>query len=198
MNSNNTSKNIANAFSVVMETYDSVQKLISFLLTQAKEREEYISCSERFLRWKSDQNIYGWAIRSFILVFQSTSDPELDNEWRDGPLYVLEIILQNDDYEEPVVLLARYDYSDLCKWSSGGLSPGNYTTFWEPLHNWGGCMDYTGNDIIYDGVLSDKTKEDKYWGIQRIRGTTIPLVDITPENACEKVFGGFDKLSIIK
>ena len=111
MNSNETGKNIANAFNVVYKTYENVKKLISFLKSQAEIENSYIKCfSSEFMRWRSDNDIYGWAYSSISLAFQSVDDIEYENSlWREGPIYVVEIDLCSVD-NDAVLHIARFDY----------------------------------------------------------------------------------------
>ena len=72
MSSNNTGKNVANAFKVVSETCENVEKLIAFLNKQAGEKGEYIPCTSRPLRCRS-----GEFNDETILVFQKKQDEKI-------------------------------------------------------------------------------------------------------------------------
>ena len=196
MSSNNTDKNIANAFEVIYNTYENMQKLLSYLESQAIEEGAYLLCSDRFLRWNgSDKNTYSWAYHSFILVFQSENDTELKSGWRDGPLYVLDINLY--DYGEAKVEIARFEYEDIDNLPSR-ISTSDFGVLHNPLAHYldDGIMDYTEEDANYEGKVNDTALADKnYWGLRRIVGHSVPLTEITSENAYEIVFGGFDTLA---
>ena len=193
MSSNSIGKNIANAFKVVYSTYENVQKLISYLQNQAAENSGYVSCSDKFLRWNSDKNIEAWAYHSFILLFQSKSDAELKNGWRDGPLYVIDINLY--DFGEATVQTARFDYGDVNSLPNA-VSPGDHWRFDDLLTHYDeGFIEYKEENKKYTGEIKDIEKADRrYWGLRRVKGQYFPLSDITVENVCEKIFGVFDKL----
>jgi len=196
MGSNSINKNIANALKVIYATYENVRKLIDHLYILASENSDYVSCTDKFLRWNKDKNIYSWADHSFILIFQSEKDVELDSGWRDGPLYVVDISLCDND--EASVYVARYDYSDV-NMLPDRISSSNHHLLHNPLSHVDPEDDfikYTYDGASYDGKVIDIAIADKtYWGLRRIVGYLFPLTEITSENAYEKVFGEFDKLS---
>ena len=72
----NSNENIRNAFKVVYKTYENIDKLIKYCKTICEDNG-YVVCSNKFLRWKSDNNFYGWAINNFILLFQDKEDIEI-------------------------------------------------------------------------------------------------------------------------
>ena len=198
MSSNETGKNIANAFNVVYKTYENVEKLISFLKSQAKLENEYSRCfSSEFMRWRSDTNIYGWAYSSIILAFQNMEDLEYENSsWREGPIYVLEINLCSTD-GNALLNIARFDYDSVnFKKDNPPLSYGDHGFFHHPLIDLNGkIIDYEPEDgNKFCGVIRNDAVSKKFWGLKSVRGFTVPLADITSENAYEIVFGGFNNL----
>lgn len=186
----NLSENIFNAFEVVTRTHENVDKLMDYCKVKAEEQSHYILAAPKHLRWKSDNNYWGWNIRSFILLFQDIHDKELENEWRDGPIYVMEINLYNPDaYDEPMINLAKFEYEDISKWTPG-CSTANHWIFYDPLYE----LDYETRD---DGTYVVDVEEEygnRYWGLKHVVGIEMPLVEITGDNASEKIFGGFDSL----
>ena len=82
---------------VVHKTYENIHKLMEYCKTIVAEKRNYINVIDKFLRYKSDNEYSGWYIKDFIILFQKKSDIELENEWRDGPIYVMEIELYSDD-----------------------------------------------------------------------------------------------------
>jgi len=199
MSSNSIDKNIANALTVIYRTYESVQKLISCLLILAGEKSNYSCCNEkeRAMCWnKEEKNAFSWANHSFILVFQSENDAELKSGWRDGPLYIVDINLCDND--GAIVEIARFEYNDV-NCLPDRLSTSDHWRIHNPLaHHTIDFISYKykedGNS--YEGIVNDKALADKnYWGLRRVVGHFVSLSEITSENAYEIVFGGFDKLS---
>ena len=190
----NLGENIFAAFDVVAKMYDNVNKLMNYCRTAADENGEFVLATPKFLRWKSDTEPNGWYIYSFILLFQNTADQKLANKWRNGPVYVLEINLYNPDvYTEPMVNLAKYEYTDIESWAEG-CSPANHHVFYHPLYGtFGEWIKFEQDGTNYAGEIIDK-EANRFWGLRRITGVGIPLTEITRENAYEIIFGGFRSL----
>lgn len=117
----------------------------------------------------------------------------LENGWRDGPIYVLEILLYDPDgyYEtnEPRVEMAKFEYEDI-KHFSPGVSAASYYYFADPLYD----VDY---EEIEDEILVAEMPEEmtqKYWGVKRVVCKVSLLVDIDYENAYDVIFGTFKTL----
>lgn len=186
----NLGKNIHNAFEVVNKTYENVNKLMTYCSEMAVEEGEYVLVSPKFLRWKSDNNYWAWNIRSFILLFQNAEDQELENEWRQGPIYVMEINLYDPDYyEQPMINIAKFEYKEIAKWNSG-CSPASHYIFYNPLYE----LNYEQDE---EGMYRTEVEADygnRYWGLQNVIVKEIPLVEINGGNAYEKIFGGFNSL----
>ena len=189
----NLGENIHNAFEIVAETYKNVYKLMSYCQEEAIEEGEFALSSPKFLRWKSDNEIGGWLMKSFILLFQHSKDKLLKNQWRKGPVYVLEINLNPNDYDEPIVNIAKFIYNDVNSWGEG-VSPAAHWIFADPLSNNNDIVEYEGDVSAYSGHITDEVYSNRYWGLQRIIGIGVPLIDITRENAYETIFGGFRSL----
>src|SRR5436309_1995370 len=88
----NTAMNVKNAFAVVVETYRNLHKFFSELDSVGSE-EGFISLTPNFLRWRTDRDLEGWLIRSFVKLFQQ-KDHQLHaavDDLRDGPVYGVEI-----------------------------------------------------------------------------------------------------------
>jgi len=181
-------ENIHTAFEIVAKTYENVSKLISFCQDEASEESDFILSSPKFLRWKSDNDLGGWLMKSFIQLFQSSEDKLLDNQWREGPIYVMEINLNPYTYSEPMVNLAKFLYVDISSWNEG-VSPASHWIFHDPLYD--GKVEYDGDDFEYTGTISDEAYSSRHWGLYRVVGVGMPLVEITRENVREKIFDGF-------
>lgn len=65
----NLGKNIGNAFLVVFETLQSVEKLINKCKAELDE-EKYYMPIENFLRWNSDKHWSGWYIGVLFYYFK--------------------------------------------------------------------------------------------------------------------------------
>jgi len=184
-------KNIHDAFEIVAVTYENVSKLMSFSLKKAVESGEFEPSSQKFLRWKSDNEIDGWLMKSFILLFQNTKDKPMKNKWRKGPIYVMEINLNPFKYDEPMINIAKFEYSDsLSSWSEG-VSKSDHSGFFEPLYN----DDFSeGDQFSYSSEITDDAYSNRYWGLKRIVGIGVPLAEVSRENAYEKIFCGFKSL----
>lgn len=191
----NLGENIFNAFEVVNKTHENVSRLIEFCRVMTAERKEFDLMSPKFLRYKSDTDFWGWNTNQIFLLFQDTEDEMLENGWRDGPIYVLEIVLYDADMaewfgtNEPWVELAKFEYENI-KGFSPGVSPASYSSFLYPLY-----------DPKYEepekGILTAEMPEEitrKYWGVKRVVCKTVPLTDIRYENAYEMIFGTFKEL----
>jgi hypothetical protein len=191
--------NIRNAFHVVYQTYENIHKLMDYCKTVASEQSDYVSVVDKFLRYKSDNDFSGWFIQNFILLFQNKNHVELENEWRDGPLYVMEIQLYEGDLEEeerkelPCIHLSKFECENIPNWTRG-CSPANHWRFYYPLRNTD-IMDINKDgDTLYITPLDQEASNRYYWGVHKITSKSIPLVDINADNVVEKVFGTFNRL----
>ena len=184
-------KNIRDAFDVVRQTYDNVNKLMDYCKAAASQNGEFVLATPKFLRYKSDMYVSGWYVSSFILLFQDAKDRPLENSWRDGPVYVLEInLFQPGVYDVPTVNIAKYEYADIQSWS-GACSPADHWIFSDPLYS----LEFEQEDAIYSANVVDiENIGRRYWGLRRIIGIDTPLTEITNENAYETIFGGFRSL----
>lgn len=189
----NLGENIHNAFEVVNKTHENVHNLIEFCKLMANEKKEFELVSPKFLRYKSDSDYWGWNTTQMFLLFQDIQDEMLENGWRDGPIYVLEILLY-DEYEcfettEPRLEIAKFEYEDIKNFSSG-VSPASYYCFTHPLYD----LDY---EELEDGILVADMPEEftqRYWGVKRVVCKVELLVDVNNENAYDKIFGAFKYL----
>lgn len=185
-----SSENIKNAFNVVNKTYENINKMMNYCKTTADEGNEYDVAVSKFLRFKSDNEFDGWLINDFILLFQSKDNEKLENEWRDGPVYVLDIDLNYND--TPKVHISKFEYKHIENWSKG-CSPANHWRFYWPIRNINE-VDFTKIEN-YKVCIPKKNREDvtdnTYWGIKRAVSFTEELTDINAENIKEKIFNRF-------
>lgn len=167
--------------------------MMNYCKTIVDEGNEYVVSVPKFLRWKSDNEFEGWLINDFILLFQSKADEKLENEWRNGPIYVLEIDL---DYKDtPKVYISKFEYKNIESWSSG-CSPTNHGRFYWPIRSIDE-FDLKKTDD-YEIWTPKKGKEsvadNSYWGIKRAVSFTEELIDINADNIKEKIFNRFSWL----
>lgn len=194
-----SSENIRNAFHVVYKSYENIQKLIDYCKTIGVEKSNYINVVDKFLRYKSDNNLSGWFIHNFIMLFQDKNDDELDNGWRNGPIYVMEIELYKpeselENIEElPCIRLSKFEYDDLQKWEPG-CSPSNHWRFYYPLRRNDIMNIQEDGDYLHITARDQQSSNRYYWGVKKITSKRIPLTAITSDNVEEKVFGTFDNL----
>lgn len=163
---------------------------------------------KHFLRYKSDRNIYGWLISSFILLFQHYEmdnviygiDINLDENWGDGKHSFK--CKKGDDVA--VVCLAKYVYNntELLKDYIEKISPADHWKFSDPLYRLNNKMDESDKPIptdwgyfIHRIAQNDETFKKYYMSLNRIVCTTIPLHEITADNLKDKIFGTFDNLA---
>ena len=186
----NLGENIFNAFEVVNKTHENVDKLIKYCRTMAEERKEFELMSPKFLRYKSDVDYWGWNVRQMFLLFQDMQDELLENGWRDGPIYVLDILLYDPDEcfetNEPRLEMAKFEYENIKDFSPGVFSE-DFDGFYCPLYE----ADY---EEMGDGILQGKMTDDmtqKYWGVKRVVCKVELLTDVNYENAYDKIFGAF-------
>lgn len=186
----NLGENIYNAFEVVNKTHENVEKLIEFCRIMTTERKEFDLMSPKFLRYKSDSDYWGWNTTRMFLLFQDSQDELLENGWRDGPIYVLEILLYDPnaffETNEPRLEMAKFEYENIRDFFSG-VSPADYYYFTHPLYD----LDY---EEIEDGIFAAEMTEEitrKYWGVTRVVCKESLLVDVDYENAYDVIFGTF-------
>ncbi len=193
-----SSENIRNAFHVVYQTYENIQKLMDYCKTISNDKSNYINVVDKFLRYKSDNDIAGWYIQDFIILFQNKNDAELDNEWREGPIYVMEIELYNSNVEfesmkdMPCVHLSKFEYKTIEEWDKGA-SPSEHWGFYYPLRDYDSMHIQEENGILHIKPLNEKASA-RYWEVEKVTSKRIPLVEITADNIVEKVFKTFDIL----
>lgn len=123
--------------------------------------------SPKFLRYKSDSDYWGWNTTQMFLLFQDMQDEMLENGWRDGPVYVLEILL--------------YDPNEYY-----GTNEPRLEMLYDPEY-----------EELEDEILVAEMPEEitqRYWGVKRVVCKVELLVDVNNENAYDKIFGVFKYL----
>lgn len=193
---NSVDENIRNAFIAVHETHKNVNELMEYCRTIAGEKTNYISVNGKFLKWQSGSNYYGWCIDDFILLFQRESDKKLKNEWRDGPIYAMEIMLHNDeDFKQlPTINLSKFEYDDIASWGKRN-SPSNHQHFYYPIRETDDMeIQMNKEEISLATPKTNEIAEQYYAGVRKVSFIQLPLMSVNAENAKEKIFGNFEKL----
>lgn len=190
----NSSENIANAVQVLYKTYENVQKLMDHC-RDISSKNGYTAMIPKFLRWKSDNDYDGWLLNDFILLFQKKSDIFCDNQWYDGPVYVMEIKLGDiDDASfKSTIYLSKFTYNDIKSWSPG-CSVANHWVFYKPLRSSEGPFETKNNGKYAISKPRDQKTSDYYWGLKYVITQSFELTSINVNNVKEKIFGAFDEL----
>ena len=185
-------KNIHNAFSVVFNTYKSIEKLM--LACQSDEvKQNYYLPTEKVLRYSSDQYWEGWVYWSFILLYQRNADGKCpENGWIDAPVYAVEINVDAETCEEPKIYVGKFEYKDICSWTPG-CSPANHYIFYDAMHNDELFKIESAGDIKVSVPVDEKVS-GKYWGLKKVTFKEINLVDINADNYYDEIFGTIESL----
>ena len=186
-------KNIHNAFSVVFNTYQSIEKLMCACQSDEVKQKYYLP-TEKFLRYSSDQYWEGWVYWSFILLYQRYADGNcMENGWIDAPVYAVEINVDAETCEEPKIYVGKFEYKDICSWTPG-CSPANHYIFYDAMHNDELFKIESAGDIKVSVPVDEKVSE-KYWGLKKVIFKEINLVDVNADNYYDKIFGTIESLS---
>jgi hypothetical protein len=133
-------------------------------------------------------------------VFRKKTDELTKKDPRRGPLYLLVITLYDDTaeedyYDEPVVNLARLDFGaeGLKKFKGDILSPAWSWLFFNFIYN--NDFDLEKEKSYGDYISKSISDSNGEYGLRRVIGCDLPLMNITKENADEIIFGTFLELS---
>lgn len=185
---NSYSENIKNAFSVVYNTLENIKKLMEYC-DKVAESNGYCVCTPKFLRNNTDSSVDGWIYNKFLKVYQSSEDEELENGWRNGPLYVLEINLE----EAPVYYVSKFEYEDVKGWK-GGISPSSWWAFYFPTDISDNRIEFNKLDDIYTVGVPKGAYKKSYWGLERTVFRSGNLIEVNSDNVNINIFGEFNNL----
>lgn len=186
-------ENIKDAFEVVLKTYENVDRLIKYCDVISRDYG-YEPVTEKFLRYKSDSNYEGWVINSFIKLYQSNSEKILENGWKEGPVFAMEI----NFVDQPTVYLSKFLFEDMST-LMGKVSPSDYWLFTEPID----CLDNGFTEVPIEGkedyrISTPKNDiKSRYWNIDKVVYAKIDLLKVTSNNMPLKIFGEFDILKTL-
>ncbi|MGL4108401.1 hypothetical protein [Clostridium sp. LP20] len=185
----NSSENIKNAFTVVVKTYENIEKLMNYCDNVA-DNYGYIPISSKFLRRRSDNNPTGWLYRSLIKVYQAKENFQEDEDgWCDGPVYTMEFNFE----EEPNCYLSKFEYEDITSWNNG-ISPTEHWGFYFPTDERDERHSFVKIEDDYIVSTPKEGYKDTYWGLERVIFRVLSLLEINGDNAGSLIFGEFDKL----
>lgn len=191
----NLSENIINAFEVVSKTYENVNKLIKYCDSIANEYG-YEPVTSKLLKNNSNSTYEVSLTKGIIKLFQYKNDEKLNNGWKNGSVFVMEI----DFYDEPVVYLSKLDYEEISSWSSG-VSLTGYWNYADPVD----CNDsefitthVEGKDNYFMSIPATEETKIGYWNIEKVLFTKTDLLQIESSNVPQKIFGEFDILNSIQ
>jgi hypothetical protein len=189
-------KNMHNAFRVVLDTFESVDKLIKFCNNDVVKKKYHLP-TKRFLRYSSDVDYEGWVYWSFIVLFQRIEDGSPnENMWINAPVYAMEINLDPDTCDEPELIIAKLEYNNINEWGKG--CPYHYV-FYNPIHQIGYFDLVTNDEEGYDEIIPVKGQEEyiynQYLSLRRVVRKKYLLTEITDKNAYEKIFGTIEELA---
>ena len=194
----NLGENIHNAFAIVFETLKNIEKLIKRCSAEL-DSEKYYMPADRFMRYSSDQEWAGWIYWSFILLFQRKEDDlPMENGWINAPVYAVELNVDSETCEEPMLYIAKIDFGDISNWTKG-CSPSNHGLFYDAIH----AVALYEEDV-QDGFVRIKPRSgyaekvsSSFWGFKELTRMDIKLVEVTSNNYKEKIFGTIETLSRI-
>lgn len=191
-----SSENIRNALQVLYKTYENVQKLMDYTRIVAQEKTDYMLAAPKALRWKSDNEIDGWLISDFILLFQNNADPDCEsqNGWKEAPVYAMEIYLGNIDDKEalPSIYLSKFEFSNINN-QSEGCSPSNHWIFYWPLRDEGN-VDFVQMGNYWIGTPKNERYSSRHWGLKKVIYEKIDLMEVNSENLKDIIFDSFDSM----
>jgi hypothetical protein len=194
---NDTAKNIDNAFLVVRETYTNLNKLFSALDNECIENGfiNIIKDQKPFLRWKSDNEPFGWLINSFVKLYQKKdsqrkNEDSLSNEIRrDNNIYALEFNLESS----PVIRIAKFSFSTN-SWTKSPTVSEHWVFYWPLKKTNSKEFEFSTDNDLQKSIPKNETIIKKFKKLKNVEYKEILLTEITSKNFTEKIFKVFDEL----
>lgn len=192
----NLGENIHNAFAVVFETLSSIEKLMIKCRTEM-EQDKYHIPAEQLMSYRSKWEWQGWIHWSFILLYQRKEDGEImENGWINAPVYAVEINVDAETCDEPIIYVAKMDFGDISGWLKGCM-PSDHEKLYNAIH----ARDLYSEEEKNDGTTiirpKDAYKEKvaaSFWGFKQLIRSEMNLVDVTQSNYKEMIFGTIESL----
>lgn len=197
INMNDTAQNIDNAFLVVRETYSNLNKLFSALDNECIENGyiNIIKDQKPFLRWKSDNEPFGWLINSFVKLYQKKDSPKKNedsqsNEIRkDNYIYALEFNLETS----PIIRLAKFSFS-ADSWTKSPTVSEHWVFYWPLKKTNTNEFEFSSNNNLHKSIPKNDAIMNKFKKLKNVEYKEILLTEITSENFSEIIFKGFNEL----
>ncbi len=194
---NDTAKNIDNAFLVVRKTYSNLNKLFSALDNECLENGfiNIIKDQKPFLRWKSDNDSFGWLINSFVKLYQKKDSPRRNedsqsNEIRkDNNIYALELNLES----APVIRIAKFSFSSN-SWTKSPTVSEHWVFYWPLNKTNSNEFEFSIDNDLQKSTPKSETTIKKFKNLKSVEYKEILLTEITSKNFSEKIFKVFDEL----
>lgn len=184
-----TKANIGAAFEVVRQTYFNLEKFFKELDDAARKAgySSLVQSKPGFLRWKSDDNPWGWMVSNFIKLYQWTGNEEPMGETPDQNVRIYGVEIDFLSTDGPVVRIIRYEY-DTNKTLDSNVAVSKHWLFYFPMRR---EQDFTIHETHSFTVAStSETKSaaiDKYFGLRKTTWRTRELVGITQGNVVDLV-----------
>jgi hypothetical protein len=193
-------RNVWNAFRLVRQCNESLQKLLPELDIVARE-EGFISiipATTSFLRYRSDPDCVGWLISSFIKLYQNSEDQThpIVESLRQGAVFGVEVSMDWKDDERPLLYLSRFEYdTDMTSWQHLPVVTDHAKFYW-PLRRDDCELVATSPYMIR---VPPKHLKSPYWGLERVIYTTADLMAVNSrETIRSDVFHPLRKLRDLK
>jgi hypothetical protein len=190
----NLSDNIKIAFEVVSKTYESVNKFIKYCDSTSVENG-YEPVINKILKDSSNSGYEISLTKRIVKLYQQKRDDKLNNGWRNGPIFAIEI----DFYDKPVIYVSKLEYEDIAEWRRG-VSLTEYWGFSDPIEseNSGFIKNPTPEiEGYFVSVPGTQELKKEYWDIKEVIYKEIDLLEIDSSNVYKKIFGEFDVLRSI-
>lgn len=121
----------------------------------------------------------------------------MDNGWINAPVYAVEINVDAETCDEPVIYVAKMDFGDISGWVQG-CSTSEHDLLYRAIHADGLYSEEQKDDGITMIRPKDEYREcvgETFWGFQQLIRREMNLVDVTQSNYKEKIFGTIESLA---
>ena len=191
MNMNSHEQNIENAFSVVKTTYVNLSKLFSAIDSVCIDNGfiNIIKDQKSFLRWKSDNDPFGWLINSFIKLYQGNDFPkqieesQSDEIRKDEFIYALDFNLE----QSPILKIAKFSF-DISEWTNSPNVSDHWVYYWPLKTDNINDFDFEQEGEYIKSTPKNITVVDKFRKLNYVKFREISLLNVTSENFIEIIY----------